>query len=235
MAGRPWVCQYRLRAPVHDGQPGLGDRGIDQGPTGISATTADGKNTGFVRDPAGTLIGMASGGNPYYYVTDNQGAPSALVDNSVAKQARWDYSPTGNARSGNTASAEQPFGYTGAYLDSSGLYKMGARYNDPTLGRFTQPDPSGQEQNLFLYAGGDPVNHVDPSGLFSLSDDFLDVSNNIWGAAVGCLAGIEAANASGIITAASIAGPWGTAGAVLGGCAVGGFLGYNNVDLISYG
>nr|WP_239072151.1 hypothetical protein [Streptomyces bauhiniae] len=115
---------------------------IDQGPAGISTTTADGKSTGFVRDPAGTLIGMTSGGNPYYYVTDNQGAPSALVDNSGAKPGRWDYSPTGNARPGNTATVDQPFGYTGAYLDSTGLY-----------------------------AAGDPVNKSDPTGLYS-SDDF---------------------------------------------------------------
>lgn len=32
-----------------------------------------------------------------------------------------------------------------------------------------------------------------------------------------------------------MAGPWGTATAVVGSCAVGGFLGYNNADLISYG
>ncbi|MGW5048859.1 RHS repeat-associated core domain-containing protein [Streptomyces griseoluteus] len=113
---------------------------------------------------------MTSGGNPYYYVTDNQGAPSALVDNSGAKQGRWDHSPTGNARSGNSASVDQPFGYTGAYLDSSGLYKRGARYYDPSLGRFTQPDPSGKENNTYLYAGGDAVNRTDPTELFSFGD-----------------------------------------------------------------
>ena len=52
----------------------------------------------------------------------------------------------------------QPFRFTGTYLDPTGLYTMGARSYDPHLGRFTQPDPSGQEANLHLYAGGDPVN-----------------------------------------------------------------------------
>ncbi|MGW7337317.1 RHS repeat-associated core domain-containing protein [Streptomyces sp. NPDC054808] len=42
---------------------------------------------------------------------------------------------------------------------------MGHRYYDPTLGRFTQPDPSGQETNPYLYAGGDPINQTDPGGL----------------------------------------------------------------------
>ncbi|MFF7965497.1 RHS repeat-associated core domain-containing protein [Streptomyces sp. NPDC007903] len=219
---------------------------IDQGPAGISTTTAAGKSTGFVRDPAGTLIGMTSGGNPYYYVTDNQGAPSALVDNSGVKQGRWDYSPTGNARSGNSASVDQPFGYTGAYLDSSGLYKMGARYNDPTLGRFTQPDPSGQEQNTYLYAGGDAINNVDPSGLGFLSSasGFLDNANDWWGAAAGCVAGISAAADTGAITYAAAVGgvvgagvgsAVGAGAAIIGSCALGGVAGYYNTDLISYG
>jgi uncharacterized protein RhaS with RHS repeats len=45
---------------------------------------------------------------------------------------------------------------------------MGARYYGPQLGRFAQPDPSGQEKNRYLYAGGDPINNSDPSGLLSL-------------------------------------------------------------------
>jgi RHS repeat-associated protein len=69
---------------------------------------------------------------------------------------------------------QQPYRYTSTYLDPSGLYKMGARHYDPALGRFTQPDPSGQENNPYLYATGDPVNHSDPTGLFSFSDA-LDV------------------------------------------------------------
>ncbi|MER7057962.1 RHS repeat-associated core domain-containing protein [Streptomyces sp. NPDC000351] len=57
----------------------------------------------------------------------------------------------------------QPYRY--AYADPTGLHKMGHRYYEPTLGRLTQPDPSGQEANPYLYAGGDPINNADPSGL----------------------------------------------------------------------
>lgn len=47
------------------------------------------------------------------------------------------------------------------------MYHFAARYYGTNIGRFTQPDPSGQEQNPYLYAEGDPVNRIDPDGLAS--------------------------------------------------------------------
>ncbi|CAM5562759.1 hypothetical protein SCALM49S_09159 [Streptomyces californicus] len=72
------------------------------------------------------------------------------------------------------------------------MYKMGARYYDPDLGRFTQPDPSGQEANPYLYAAS-LVNRTDPTGLFSFSD-ILDNGSDIFGVVSGCVAGIGAAS-----------------------------------------
>ncbi|WP_318658131.1 MULTISPECIES: RHS repeat-associated core domain-containing protein [Streptomyces] len=71
--------------------------------------------------------------------------------------------------------------YSGAYLDPTGLYKMGARYYDPHIGRFTHPGPSGQETNPYLYAAGDRVNQTDPTYLASLL-------GAVGGAAVGAVA-----------------------------------------------
>ncbi|MFF5616052.1 RHS repeat-associated core domain-containing protein [Streptomyces albidoflavus] len=59
--------------------------------------------------------------------------------------------------------------FTGGYRDDTGLYHFAARYYDPNIGRFTSQDPSGQEKNPYLYAEGDPVNRIDPSGLSSFS------------------------------------------------------------------
>ncbi|MGH9354130.1 MAG: RHS repeat-associated core domain-containing protein, partial [Terriglobia bacterium] len=42
-------------------------------------------------------------------------------------------------------------------------YKMGEWYYDPAAGRFTQEDPLGSGRG---YAGDNPVNFTDPSGLF---------------------------------------------------------------------
>jgi len=53
------------------------------------------------------------------------------------------------------------------YDSESGLYYMRARYYDPATGRWISEDPIGIEGggNLYAYAGNDPVNFSDPSGL----------------------------------------------------------------------
>ncbi|MGW8700956.1 RHS repeat-associated core domain-containing protein [Streptomyces eurythermus] len=91
-----------------------------------------------------------------------------MVDTSGKRTATYTYGPYGEPRT--NSGTQQPFRYTSAYLGPTGLYKMGARYYDPDLGRFTQPDPSGQESNPYLYAAADPVNSSDPTGNLSFPD-----------------------------------------------------------------
>ncbi|MGW7399425.1 RHS repeat-associated core domain-containing protein, partial [Streptomyces cyaneofuscatus] len=80
----------------------------------------------------------------------------------------YSYSPRGVQRATTTEQVPQPYRFAGGYQDPTGLYHFAARYYDPNIGRFTTPDPSGQEENPYLYAEGDPVNRIDPTGLLSL-------------------------------------------------------------------
>ncbi|MFD5970962.1 RHS repeat-associated core domain-containing protein [Streptomyces sp. NPDC060311] len=60
---------------------------------------------------------------------------------------------TGLPRSTPTEAVPQPYRYAGAYADPTGLYKVGHRYYDPTLGRFTQPDPTAAAVGGMVGAG----------------------------------------------------------------------------------
>ena len=68
-----------------------------------------------------------------------------------------------------TSANSSPFGFAadaGYQTDSdSGLTLVGNRYYDAAIGRFLQPDPSGQEENDYAYAANNPLSNDDPDGL----------------------------------------------------------------------
>ncbi|NEB75837.1 RHS repeat-associated core domain-containing protein [Streptomyces sp. SID14478] len=143
----------------------LGDTYFHNGPLGLAGTSTAGVDTGFVRESGGTLNSMTRSGKAYYYLTDAIGSVIGTTDETGAKVNTYAYSPRGVTRTTLTSEqVTQPYQFAGGYHDSSGLYHYAARYYDPNIGRFTQPDPSGQEQNPYLYAAGDPVNLIDPEG-----------------------------------------------------------------------
>jgi RHS repeat-associated protein len=134
------------------------------GPEGIAGQFSTSTNSRFVHDPSGTLVAENTASTSYYYLFDGQGSVIGLVNSSGTLVDTYSYDPYGVVRT-HTGTVANPFGYIAGYTDTTGLVKFGARYYDPTSGRFTQPDPSGQESNLYAYVGCNPVNAVDPSGL----------------------------------------------------------------------
>jgi RHS repeat-associated protein len=72
------------------------------------------------------------------------------------------------------ASLEQATAWRGRRQDITGFYWMGARYYEGSSGRFLSPDPYGHAASLSLYdyAGGDPINFVDPTGRLQKLQNF---------------------------------------------------------------
>lgn len=137
----------------------------------------------YAVDESGTIVKViVPGGEPAagtYLVTWNaHGDAQALrrlnADGTLTLANSYTYStwgsPTTNTHNGVTDLGFR-FLYAGQYGvewdDWSGinLHYMQTRHYKHAFGRFLQPDPSDQEQNLYTYVANSPVSAVDPSGL----------------------------------------------------------------------
>jgi RHS repeat-associated protein len=112
---------------------------------------------------------MERAGASYALLKDERGSIRFVVDvfSGVVAQA-LEYDPFGKVTS-DTNPGFQPFAFAGGLYDpDTGLTHFGAREYDAETGSFTRPDPSGfaAGENRYAYAGGDPVNFVDPDGNF---------------------------------------------------------------------
>ncbi|WP_353945307.1 RHS repeat-associated core domain-containing protein [Streptomyces sp. HUAS MG91] len=202
----------------------LGETVFHNGPVGLSASTTAGVDTGFIRSPQGTLNSMTRSGKSYYYLTDALGSTVALADGSGTKVASYRYSPRGVTTPTENTGVSQPYRFAGTYQDPTDLYHMGARYYDTRTGRFTQNDPSGQEKNPYLYAEGDPVNRIDPTGLYGIDDFAKDIgtiaagggSTAAVGSGIGCGVGFFVATLPGCGAGAAVGSAIGGAVGVIG-------------------
>jgi RHS repeat-associated protein len=107
-----------------------------------------------------------------YYHPDDLTSTSIQTDTNGAVVQNYEYSAFGQSRytqSTNVFKASRR--YTGQVLDdATGLYYYNARYYDPQLGRFTQPDDiipdfsNPQSYNRYSYCVNNPLRYTDPSG-----------------------------------------------------------------------
>ncbi|WP_164479264.1 RHS repeat-associated core domain-containing protein [Nakamurella antarctica] len=122
--------------------------------------------TEYVRDNTGNLIAIQNGGVDHYYTTDNIGSVIALTS-TAGVTTKYVYDPWGNTATPTVSAAiANKFRYAAGWTENDGTVQFGARWYNPTTGRFDQPDPSGQETNNYLYAAANPITNTDITGLF---------------------------------------------------------------------
>jgi len=101
---------------------------------------------------------------PTFLSHDQSGSTRILTDLGGVVVGTYQYDPYGTTV--DHTGVDTPLQYDGQYHDPTGLYYLRARYYDPQTGQFLTRDPleaiTGQP---YGYAGNDPLNSADPTGL----------------------------------------------------------------------
>lgn len=113
-----------------------------------------------------------------FYVKDGLGSSRALTDSNGAVTDKYTYDAFGNdiTPANQTNPTPNEYRFAGYQFDvATGLDYLQARYYDGVSGRLTSRDSyEGRTSdpltlNHYVYVSDDPVNHIDPSGHWSLS------------------------------------------------------------------
>ena len=120
----------------------------------------------------------------YYYVLNAQGDVSAILDSSGKLAASYDYDAWGNCTVYDSSAKVltdptsianlNPLRYRGYYYDAeTGFYYLQSRYYDFANCRFINADAYATTNagsflscNMFAYCENNPINRVDPDGVF---------------------------------------------------------------------
>jgi RHS repeat-associated protein len=193
-----WDAENRLVGVAHPGDPTtvaftydpFGRRitkKVDTVTAGVTATTTfhylydnDDIAVEFMTDNSGATQTVYTHGpgtdeplalernNQYvYYHADGLGSIVSITDGAKNIIQTYAYDSFGGITP--TTAFRNSFTYTGReYDEETGLYFYRARYYDPKLGRFLNPDPigfAGGDTNLYAYVKNNPINYSDPEGL----------------------------------------------------------------------
>ena len=139
-------------------------------------------------DGTGDLLTILKEGQRYSVHHDGLSSTRLLSDSTATPQTALNYSTFGEPLSTNPANPLMTYQFAGEYYDAdTGLIYLRARWMNPTVGRFISMDEfEGAKKlplslNKYIYANGDPVNFVDPSGYFSLGGMMagLDIQSSL--------------------------------------------------------
>jgi RHS repeat-associated protein len=131
-------------------------------------------------------VAVEKSGATYYLAYDQVGTLRAVADSSGNVVKEISYDSFGFVINDTNPGFGIPFGFAGGLYDrDTGLVRFGYRDYDPDTGRWTAKDPigfAGGDSDLYGYCINDPVNWIDPWGLFEHAGGFVK-TNGKWHAA----------------------------------------------------
>jgi RHS repeat-associated protein len=118
----------------------------------------------------------------YYLFSDHLGSTSVAYDTDSGAWVMQRYYPWGTIRPGGGNVLPTDYTFTGQRWDESiGLMDYKARWYDPALGRFVQPDTivpdpaNPQDLNRYSYVRNNPLRYTDPTGHYILLEEDFGV------------------------------------------------------------
>ncbi|WP_349897795.1 RHS repeat-associated core domain-containing protein [Parafrigoribacterium soli] len=136
------------------------------------------------------------------------GNPAALITDYATQAYAYSFDPYGTAiltaGDGGGGAQQNPYLFKGGIQDrTTGWAHFGARWYNPTTGRFTQQDTldtplNPANANRYAYAGDDPLNNLDPGGLLCKELIGEGIAIAAFGVVVGVLGQIPDATVIGL-------------------------------------
>ncbi|WP_160318907.1 RHS repeat-associated core domain-containing protein [Arthrobacter sp. ERGS1:01] len=140
-------------------------------------------NTAYIEHDPVTgepLMLRTSSGLQSLYVNDGTGNPIGVTTTAAYPGFTYSYDPYGvptlTQTAGGNGVPQNPYLFKQGTQDrTTGWVKYGARYYDPTTGRFTQQDTldtplNPANANRYAYAANNPINLADPLGSITIGD-----------------------------------------------------------------
>jgi RHS repeat-associated protein len=126
----------------------------------------------------GGLLAMTRNNESYWYGFEGIGTVRQLMGSQGQVLDAYAFDAWGNELMGPQSQVQNPFKYVGKhgyYLDTeSALMLLGVRYYGANVGRFMSLDPLTQSINWYSYSNNDPINWLDPLGLWCIKIPFIN-------------------------------------------------------------